>query len=101
MSTDEPSSRVSREVPLIPPRCPSSTGKSVGNLGSTAGRGNHATAFYTPHPRNYKSWEGLSGARFPPSNVSHNLNSLTGNYTGDDIGEYYRGYEGGYTEFRQ
>ena len=32
--------------------------------------------------------------------MSHSLNSLKGGYIGDDIEDYYRGYEGGYQEFR-
>ena len=32
--------------------------------------------------------------------LSHNLNSLKGHYIGDHIGDYYRAYSGGYSEFR-
>ena len=30
------------------------------------------------------------------SHVSYSLNSFKGGYIGDNIGDYYRGYQGGY-----
>ena len=30
------------------------------------------------------------------AHMSYSLNSLKGGYMGDNIGDYYRGYEGGY-----
>ena len=32
--------------------------------------------------------------------MSYSLNSLKGGYIGYHIGEYYKGYQGGYWEFR-